>query len=513
MPGLALVQFASEFQGHSLSAQFNIRSSEQSQAPRFDPRRENVAASGYFSQRIGQVLSSLFGDELELAGGVDVRRRMLADPEVLKGLMVLKDGILGDGVQLFSFYTDEKTDQQRAADSALYQEFCRFNLFETPLRPFNETLNEAVFEALQHGHKPVEQTYRDWMDETGAPRLVIDKLKCKPLDAVQFVVDEFMNVLGLQVWQNGKQFIIPRDKFFIPTFDRKDEDPRGRTLSLRAAYNWWNAKRAGLPIYLKWMEKKAIPSTVGFTSDKEQELVQEYGENGQPLYNGSEPVVRSSAEVMASKLAELENASCAAFPHGAKVEALSAGSDNSQFSRFFQLCDQQITRAILLQDLATNEGKFGTRAQASTHMDVLALRVWHLKNIVAEAIRTDILKPLLYYNFGPEAGELTPAVSLGDTERKDWATDAQAAAVIGPLVPDSVWAAICAQLGLPQPEEGEDWPSRGRQSAPTGTEGDAGQTEDGDAEMTVSESLALHASLASAMRAARRIRSIVGGGR
>lgn len=470
----------------------------------FDPTREYVSQGGFFSLQVAQVLSALWSDDAELAAGTDVYERMLTDPEVLKDMTVINDGIVGDGAELYAFYTDEKTDAAKAAAAARYSEFCHFNLYETLRHPFLETLGAALLDARTFGHKAVEQTYRDFIDETGAPRLVLDKLKCKSRAAVQFAVDEYFNVLGLVAWRAGTRRLIPRDKFFIPTFNRKDEDPRGRSLYLRAAFNWWQAKRAGLPVTVKRIEKKALPSIAGFTSDKGDDTVQEVDDLGRPI---GEP--KTSAQVMAEKIAQFESMSAAAFPNGASIQVVDASGDGSEFSRFFDLCDKQITRAILLQDLATNEGKHGTRAQATTHMDVLALHIWSLKNIVAECVRTDILKPLVLYNFGPDAVALTPVVSLGDTERRDWATDARAAALLGPLVPDSVWAAICQQLGLPTPEEGEQWPERKKQSAgssnPASDEDAQQQGDNGGAQMSIAEGRALHANLASALRAVKRL--------
>jgi hypothetical protein len=286
-----------------------LRSEKPAAAP-FDPKKEYVAAGGYFSTRMGAVLASLFADDAELVAGADVYERMLTDGKVSSCRNILRDSVLADDVQIYPYVSDEDSpDYARAKEIA---DFCAFSL-SCLRRPFRATLRDALGDALAFGHKACEITYKDWADESGNPRLVHDTIKLKPRSAAQFVVDEFSNELGLQVWTpaSGSK-LAPREKFFAPAFNRKDEDPRGRSI-LRGAYNWWVAKRAGIPVYVKRVEKKALPSIFGITSDKD--------EGEQAAEDGTR---QTSAEVMAEKLAALENYSATAFPHGADAKVLDA---------------------------------------------------------------------------------------------------------------------------------------------------------------------------------------------
>jgi len=456
-------------------------------------QRESVAAGGMLSQRLGTVIGGLFSDDAELAIGPGGFEQLLTDPEVLKDVTVLVDAILGDGVQLFPLFTDEDTDKERAALSAEYAELCRMCLYDTPRKPFKSTLAEAVRAAYVTGHKVAEITLRDATSDTGAPLLVLDTLKLKPRGAVQFVVDPFMNVLGLQVWTGGNRRIISREKFFVLSFEQRDEDPRGSAPAMRAAYNWWVAKRAALPVTLKRLEKKAVPSSYGVGPEGADEEALQHGAN---------------------KLAALDHETAAFFPHDTTVGVLDASGDGKEFDLFFRMCDRQVTRAILLQDLATNEGQHGTRAQATVAWDVLAVRIWHLKNIVAEDVRRQLCRLFVRVNHGEEAAQLTPVVSLGDSDRKDWAVDARAAAMLAPLLTDSQWASLVKMLGLPMPEEGEEWPARGRQRSPAvadeDSEGLAALAPADVGRMTSGEVAALHRNLASSLRSVERIKSHVG---
>jgi hypothetical protein len=465
-------------------------------------QREYVASGGILSQRLGTVISDLFSDDAELAIGRGGFEQLLTDPEVLKDVTVLVDAILGDGVQLFPLYTDEESDKERARLSAEYAELCRMCLYDTPRKPFKSTLAEQVRAAYVTGHKMAEITFRDATSDTGAPLLVLDTLKLKPRGACQFVVDPFMNVLGIQVWTNEGRRIISREKFFILSFEQRDEDPRGSAPAMRAAYNWWVAKRAALPVSLKRLEKKAIPSVVGFTAENESGY-QDEGHGG------------TATEKMAASLAALDHQTAAAFPAGADAKVLDTSGDGSEFDLFIRMCNRELANAILLQNLATNEGQYGTRAQATVAWDVLAIRIWHLKNIVADDVRRQLCRLFVRVNHGEEAAQLTPVVSLGDSDRKDWAVDARAAALLAPLLTDSQWASLVKMLGLPMPEEGEEWPARTRQAPQQSPDREAGESmaalaPAGISRMTSGEVAALHRNLASSIRSVERIQSHAG---
>lgn len=418
-----------------------LRSLNKPPAP-FDPKKEYVAAGGVFSTRLGAVLSSLFADDAELVAGADVYERMLTDGKVGSCRDILRDSVLADDVQLYPAVSDETSP-----DFALAREiadFCSLSLSGLR-RPFRTTLREALGDALAFGHKVCEITYRDWADERGRPRLVHDSIKLRPRAAAQFVVDEFSNELGLQVWSPASGVkLAPREKFFCPAFNRKDEDPRGRSI-LRRAYNWWLAKKAGIPIYVKRVEKKALPSIFGTTSVQAED--------------GGE---QTPSQVMAETLAGLDNFSAVAFPHGADAKVLDAAGNGQEFSQFFKDCNDGIAEAIVWVTLATAEGRYGTRAQSQTHKDELGTLIWAIRGDFADMIRLDVVRPLAYYNYGDDGLRLLPGVGLGNADARDWADDSEAAARWAPNLTDSQWKYVTRNSGIPDPEEGEELPPRAK---------------------------------------------------
>src|SRR4051812_41340743 len=105
-----------------------------------DPRKEYVAAGGFFSITLGSVLASLFADDAELVAGADVYERMLTDSEVSKDRNLLRDSVLADEVQIFSSVSDESNPDHVLAKEIA--DFCTFSLSCLRNNTFGETLRE-----------------------------------------------------------------------------------------------------------------------------------------------------------------------------------------------------------------------------------------------------------------------------------------------------------------------------------------------------------------------------------
>ncbi len=381
----------------------------------------------------------------------DTYRAMLNDPEVSSAIRALVAMALADGVQLLPAaggdpVASDAPEFGRAEEVAV---FCERNLkgLNKPLRRSLEQLAEG---ALVYGHKAAEIV---WKIGTGQDRnrLMLDGLSIKPHTSLDFVVDQFWNLLGYRARRGvsaAQNALLPAAKFWLITLHEEDDDPRGRS-SLRPAYNGWTFKQLVWPEYKRWLDNCALPSIVGKTAPKQPGDVQR---NADGQKSGNK--LLSPAEAMLQALTGLKNASVAVIPSGAEVDQLSVVGEGAGFERAINIADSQITKSILYQNLATNEAEFGTRAQSQTHMEVLDLLVWWLKEKLAESVG-ELLKRVITYNYGEQALSLTPIVSFGDTERKDWGTDATAAATLEPALTDSQWSAVTLQLGLPAPLPGE----------------------------------------------------------
>jgi hypothetical protein len=432
----------------------------QNSPQKVDPTREYVVGSGPWSSRINNVLSN-FTDDVEWLVGCDVYERMARDPVVSKNLLFQKLSVTSEGVQLHTAVSEKDPQFEKAQEIRDFEERNLAGLH----RPITQIIDEMMA-ALKRGHTVAEITYNEPSSLGADPyKLLLQSIKVKPRNTTAFVVDPFRNVLGLTAWTYGSvglvstqnmisgEKVIPPEKFAVLTLETEDEDPRG-LISLRPAYNFWAAKCLVPPMHLQWLEKSAVPSTVGTTGPNAQ-MEQEFDAEGNPTGRTVTP-----QEAAAEKLAQLKSGATAVFPDGFKVNVIEVSGNGQQFTRCLQDFDTQIDYALSLQSGATKDSRTGSYSSKRIFKDVLDVLVWSRKHRVAQVIYNDILKRDVEYNFGKEFVHLTPLVMIGDEEGKDWAMDAEAATKLAPNLTDSQWLKLCAELGIAPPEEGETLPNR-----------------------------------------------------
>jgi hypothetical protein len=197
----------------------------------------------------------------------------------------------------------------------------------------------------------------------------------------------------------------------------------------------WGVKRQIIPERVRWVRKRAVPPIV---IELAQGAEDEYpiGPDGQPDTTQA-PI--SAVEAAARRGAELENCGVLAVPNGSTVDTLDVTGDDDSFNQPSDWCDRQMHLATLGGVLSSLEAKNGTRAQANVHENASDLITAWLKRKMEAALRKGAFRLLVAVNWGEENADLTPIVSLGDTERKDWSALATA---VGPFVK------ILADLGF-----------------------------------------------------------------
>ena len=438
-----------------------------------DPKREYVAGgsiAGFPSFTADGVRAlSTYYDDLTKEHSSRIYERMMTDPEVAKCINVLKISVLGDGVELLPAVPES---DERYEEALKIAKFCEEGLksLEYPIR---NTL-EQMMDALVDGHKIAEVTYtlRDIAGLKGK-YLIPYRIKVKARDTVAFVIDEKMNVIGLtpaafypygnsesdkdlqkrvkdgEVLINGRP-ILPREKFLVLSINQKDGDPRGRSL-LRPAFHAWHLKMQIWPEYLRYLLLCSIPLLVGFTPENDtiKELVRDA--DGNPLRDTDGRFVEvNPVEALKNALLQARNAEVLAVKGGTRIQEVGAQGAGTPFFKAIELFDRQMETGVLLQTLATSEGVRQSRAAAQTHMSVLDQLVWWLKGVVVDMLVSDLLRPMVRFNFGDDALNLLPKPTLGDTERRDFSTDASAISLLyraGYLQPEQL-KQTDAMLGL-----------------------------------------------------------------
>lgn len=353
---------------------------------------------------------------------------------------------------------------ERAAEIS---DFCQRQIDRVP--KFHAAMFQLVFEGMAYGNKVAEQVLEIATRGTDAGKWCLKALKPKPRTAVAFVIDAYMNEIGMLGAKPGQMAvmqtsiladsteIIPREKFAVFTYRPKDDDPRGTT-ALIAARNGWEMKTRTFPEYLLFLMVSAIPGILATLPAGQDEMTVYEDDGITPKRDAitGEPVTISAHQFLLNMLSKMRNHQVGVAPDGTNFTLLEANSEGEVFTRALDKFGSEITMAILFQQLATRDSTHQTKGATGSQARVIDLIVFWLRDTAADMVRNEIFKPLVRYNFGDEAAdELLPKVSYGDTEARDWAVDATAAAALADKLTETQWEHITTQLGIPVPTDAE----------------------------------------------------------
>lgn len=365
-------------------------------------------------------------DDISASFGDDIYERMLRDPQIAACIQVYKSSIIEEGASLSSPIDDPDDPNVEVARELNKAAIAMFDNLETPL----DQVMDNMLDAAAFGNKVAELIW-DFQRIDGDLRLNLTAIKPKPRLVTAFVVDAYMNLLGLLGQQPDKPFsplpgtaylpssqyaeseILPLEKFIVVTFRPHDNDPRGTSI-LRPAYKPWTVKQQIYPEYIKYLAQFAGPSLIGYTAEDSEQFP-----TTDPLSNPDADQTQSLTpeEEMAGALEDFHNSTVAVFPYGAKVEPIQMQGDGRAFLNGFAHCDHQIVTAILTQTMATQESEHMARAAAQVHQDVLDTLIRQGKKIIIRMLQT-ILRRWIRYNWGEFLLPYCPVVTLGSAEQR-----------------------------------------------------------------------------------------------
>lgn len=349
-------------------------------------------------------------DDITHDFGDDLYDRMALDARVAACDVLLRAAIAEDGYQLAPAI--ENADDPRYELAVEILTLCERNLddLETPL----DDVLWDMLGCLGRGNRIAEITYHP-LD--GGPAYIAS-ICPKPRRSTAFAVNVYGHVAGVLgqtetttitpgvQLQPGDPRILPREKFAIATYRPHDGDPRG-TSAWRAAYNAWWLKMQAWQEYIKYLAQFASGTVIGKTAQNARDRVLANGEH------------ISATQDLLNSLLELHNGSAISVPYGTEVDVLFSQGEGKAFLNAINLFNNEITIAITTQTLASGEGEHASRAQASVHQDALETLVRQGKRSLCRMLRRDVLRHLVRYNYGDAAIDLTPRVSLGETEAVD----------------------------------------------------------------------------------------------
>jgi len=428
-----------------------------------DPRRGYVAGGYYSWTQLYLRALPFYVDDLTRDFGDDLYDRMLHDACVWGCVDDLKLQVISDGLHIMPARKEGEDGYDLALEIA---DFCGQVLDALPV-PFLQVTLYELLDALAYGHKIAEQVYHVPDGGPLAGKLVLQRLKVKPRRSYAFVVDSWTNTLGILALIPGVAFpvlvnsivadpgqipnLLPRSKFAVLVNRPKDDDPRGTSI-LRAAYDPWWLKCQTKGEAAAYTAQFGRPGITGETAEGAIDY-QQTGADGEPLFNADgTPKLITPEDAMRAALEGYRSGGVVVTPFGSKVNVIQPQGEGAFVRAMLDWYDAQITYAIAHQKLATQDAKHGSRAQAEVHQDTKDEVIAHARLQAAGMIRGDILRPLVLYNYGPEALALVPGVSLTEVEGHDFAKVSGAIAGLetsGYLHP-SQYPETDAMLGLPK---------------------------------------------------------------
>lgn len=374
-----------------------------------------TGGGGYFG--LSRSLPSATDDLLNCIGP-EVYEQMRNDADVEAAINTYKILVLSEPLQISSCVAkkDEKNKEEYEIAKA-NADFLNRSIagLATPITQ----IFWEMLDAIPLGNKIAEITLKDG---TGVDRgmLVLDSIKPKPYNVISFVVDLFWNLIGfLPTWgvTNESRKVLPRSKFLVLTLNSRNCDPRGRSW-IRAAWRAYDFKERLWQIYYKWLHQFAVPSLIGKTGPNER---------GQAVTNADGSVTQVTAEeAMRDGLEGWENSTVVVVKNGADVEPVEVSGGGQQFERGFSISSKEISKAILFNELSNRDATHQTKAAGESQSDIVDSNAAFIRSALVSAFISDVAKPLIAINKGEVALSYMPHISLGDSERKHWATEADA---------------------------------------------------------------------------------------
>jgi len=414
--------------------------------------QEYVVGSGFWWYR-GQSSRALALpwaiDDVSRDFGDDIYDRMEDDSQIAASDTLLRASIVEEGVTLSPAIDDRDGDGYQQAVELVA--FC-----EPQLDDLETSLDDVLWDMMGcfgRGNRIAEITYHPFDASPLPGRAVLQSLVVKPRESTAFVVDAYMRTIGIMGRQLGQPMavmpgalidpadarVIDREKFAVATFRPKNNDPRG-TSGYRPAYSPWWLKMQALEDFRKYLAQFATPLLVGIAPPGTNKVVD--SETGDLL---------SPVQAMLKQLLLVHNSTAIALANGSLLNLLFSTGEGKAFLHAFSLYNQEITKAITTQTLATSEGEHASRAQAGVHQDALGTIVRQAKRGLCRMLRRDVLRNLVRYNYGDNAIPLTPKVSLGEAEAEDIAKLMTAVAQLqgSTYIHESQLAGIDRMLNLP----------------------------------------------------------------
>jgi len=301
----------------------------------------------------------------------DVYREMLLKwPHARHCLRKRQNAVLARPLQIMAA-SDENLDAEIA-------EFARETI--SGIYEFRDDLRELL-DAIWFGFAVSEIMWKTGGRGRNGQNIIVDRLMSRDPGRFRFDWD-----CKLMIDDNGVRqsfTAAPEDKFIVHSYNKEHEIPYGWG-EARYCYWYYFFAKNGLKFWSIFTEKFASPTAVGKyppgISDAEK----------QSLLN---------------TLRAMQNDQAVRIPDNMVIELLEAQRAGSLdcYQNFIRYLELSVSKAILGGTLTSDEGQFGTRAQAEVHE---ASRIEYTEadcESLAGAIKSQLITPLVRFNYGFDA--------------------------------------------------------------------------------------------------------------
>lgn len=375
--------------------------------------------------------------------GLDGYDEMIAtDPQVAQGIDILYMALSSNTL---SFGVTENTGNDEAAQGAL--SFIR-EVHGQMDCDFDEERARIAYDLIRYGNAFGEIEYKQGEGELKGHLTIKEVHAVDPKDVV-IITDSYNRIIGyapygfpgvtapLDSWVPADSFIsymfdafdsqqrrdgfindveiLPKWKVWHPRWQPTASDPRGKALLEPALHPWW-AKQQMMSVLLLLVEEWGTPRKVGKLAEKSDSVCL-YDAAGRPITDPQTgmPAMRDALPALLEVLQNSAGGGSIALPYGYSLDVLEADPAMLEaILKAIEFFNTEISKAVLKQHLASDEGKRGSEKGVATHGDILSLLIIHGKSTIARTLQQQVFKPIIGANFGKINSHFTPTVDVGD---------------------------------------------------------------------------------------------------
>ena len=339
-------------------------------------------------------------DELVGRKGLKIYQKMRTDEQVKACLTVKKFARVSTG-------WDIHPGMENSSEAENYAKFIKSTINDMK-GTFDDVLLE-IMSALDYGFSVSEKTYQYIEQGEFKGKIGLKTIKTKEPFNLMPKTDAFKNLLGIynKNVEEGKfgseENPYPIEKFIIYTYNKEFNNFYGQS-DLRSCYRSFFSKE----YIIKWsniyLERFGMPTTVI-----------EY-----PKKKGIDKEVISALDDI---LKNLQAKSGIRIPEDIKLSLLEAKRQGQfAYESMIQLHDIMIAKAILVPSLLgfTQTEQIGSYALGKKHFDMFIFVLNKLGRDLEETIVFEqIIKPLMFINFGQVNRELLPVFKFNSLDEED----------------------------------------------------------------------------------------------